>query len=85
MELPDPDAGSHPGDCEQPVVARIGPRRLVTRSSSFVETTYKGTTVRFGLCTWSLPTGARGKTVRGTIVASYEDAAVSRNFVTKVR
>jgi hypothetical protein len=64
--------------------ARIGSKPLPVELSTFVSTTYEGTKMTPGMCAWTLPPDAAGKTIRGTITASYGGATVSRSFSSRI-
>jgi hypothetical protein len=64
--------------------ARIGTVKLAVALAQFVPVTYEGTKMTPGMCAWKLPATAHGKTLHGTITASYGGATVSRTFSAKI-
>ena len=64
--------------------AQIGATALTARISRFMAMTYEGTKITPGMCAWSIPAGSSGKTIRGTITASYAGATVTRSFSGKI-
>jgi len=65
--------------------ATIGAKSLSPTLSQFLTITYKGAKVSAGVCIFRIPKSAKGKTMHGTITASYQGAQVARTFTTKIR
>jgi hypothetical protein len=68
--------------------ARAGGQAVRGRGDWFRVVIQVGSTTRTRVsprCTWQVPQGARGKTLRGSIALSQEGLQVSRSFALKVR
>jgi hypothetical protein len=64
--------------------ATLGGKPIALVGGQILTMTVHGAKVSAAVCDWHLPKSAQGKTIKGTITASYQGASVSRPFSARV-